>query len=97
MHISLTCINYNLDASNGIYKLVTAVEICRILKVEFVGIIWTGVGIPRIELNAHPCQTHVCVQMSVQRALVGQVQKLFDFINRTDKFKTSLNVAEIQV
>ena len=56
-----------------------------------------GIGITRIELDTHRCQTlNVCLVL-VQRAFIGEVQKQVDFINRTEVFKTLLNVAKIEV
>ena len=58
---------------------------------------YTYIVITRIELGALRCQI-VLRKMSVQRAqFIFKVQKRIDFINRTDIFKISLNVAKIHV
>ena len=52
------------------------------------------IGISRIELDAHRCQTFLCKKC--KKPFIGKVPRWFDFINQTDMFKTSLNVAKIQ-
>ena len=60
-----------------------------------VGKLTWGIGITRIELEAHRCQ-HFWVRCRCMKHFIGKVQKRFDFINRTDMSKTLLNVAKIQ-
>ena len=45
-----------------------------------------------IELDAHGCQTFYHFSICLVK-----VQKRVDFLNRTNRIKTSLNVAELQV
>ena len=70
------------------------------LNLKWVGILpGVHIGITRTELNAHPCQIFLC-NMSVKRVLYCLITKLvrfFDFINRTEIFKTSLNVTKLKV
>ena len=56
-----------------------------------------GIGITRIELDAHCCKTFLLMISASRAPWVLKVQKHFNLINRTDMVKTSLNVAKIQV
>ena len=61
------------------------------------GIITWGIGITRIELDAHCCQL-VLHKISTSRSLtIVKVQKRYDLIVQTDMVQILLNVAKIQV
>ena len=57
------------------------------------GIIAWGIGITRIELDAHRSLTF-CLRCRCKEHLIGEEQRRrFNFINRTDIVKTLLTVA----
>ena len=61
------------------------------------GIITWGIGITRTELDAHHCRTFLR-RMSVQKSTLSLKCKSGLILqNQPDIYKTSLNVAKIQV